>query len=142
MFELSKQTWLVMRLPLWIILMGGTARAGRAAAIAGEVSEGDDLDSARDRLTAGPASAMTWLSLLLLVVVVYLTVFQPFVRRQPRLTAGAGIVHVHVRRGVVGSRAGGGYTTQASRERCTPASAGTYNRTPSGPILQSYCVPA
>lgn len=78
-FEFSKQGWMFIAIALWVVLMGVTGRAASAAVAAGQPADREELETVKERLTASPAAALIWVALLLVVVIVYLMVFQPLV---------------------------------------------------------------
>lgn len=81
LFEIDRQGWLMIALVLWIVLQvvtGLTLRAMRTA-IGAPVSE-DDLMVAVARLRSNSLVALLWLTLILIVGIVYLMVFRPFAR--------------------------------------------------------------
>ena len=71
----------MIAIALWVALQV-VAGIGVAAAVrADEGVEADGLAAAKARLGSGATAALLWLTLALTVAIVYLMVFQPFVRR-------------------------------------------------------------
>lgn len=81
-FSFERQGWLLIAIVLWLVLqvVAGLAvsRSVRADGSSGDQTFG--IAEARMRLRAGGALPLVWLTLLLTVAIVFLMVFQPFVR--------------------------------------------------------------
>jgi hypothetical protein len=80
-FSYSDQGWLYVAFVLWIVMQIVAGRAVRAAGAAvGALGAESDFDAARARLGSAAVAVLVWLTLILTVAIVYLMVFQPFVR--------------------------------------------------------------
>jgi hypothetical protein len=80
-FAFSRQGWLMIAIALWVALQVVAGMGVAAAVRAGESAEADGLVTAKARLGSGATAALLWLALALIMAIVYLMVFQPFVRR-------------------------------------------------------------
>jgi uncharacterized membrane protein len=80
-FAFSRQGWLIASIVLWIVLQVVAGMGVASAVRADEGVEADGLATAKARLGSGTTAALIWLTLAIVVAIVYLMVFQPFVRR-------------------------------------------------------------